>query len=109
MKTLKLELDFMNGPVWKGHYDIESGNMDTGLPVVDSDVIVQELNEHIQNSYNSCYDFPPNGGSVFNEQKWNELRPDLIPSFSELLKRLDVINDGTFELEDNLSGTFLNS
>ncbi len=106
MKILKLQLDFMNGPVWKGHYDIVSGSMDTGIPVVDSDTVVQELNEKIQNDYNCCYDFLNNGGCVFDEQKWNELRNGIVPTYAELLKRLNVINDGTFEIEDNLSSVF---
>lgn len=109
MKILKLELDLMNGPVWKGHYDISTDEMNTGIPVVDNDTIVQELNDLIQNAFNSCYDVSDDGGCVFDEQRWNGSIDDLRPVYTDLIARLEVINEGTFEIEDYLSEVFRGS
>lgn len=68
--VLKIELDYMNGPIWKDTFDVEKGEMCTGIDIVDANEEINSLNDSIQEVYNSLYEFDVNEKAVvFNRKK----------------------------------------
>ena len=49
MKTLKISLDFLAGPLWKDEFI--DGELRTGIPVIDNDKALQTLNDQICELY----------------------------------------------------------
>ena len=43
MKTLKISLDFLAGPLWKDEFI--DGEVRTGIPAIDSDGALQAIND----------------------------------------------------------------
>lgn len=50
-RTLKISLDFLAGPLWKGEFI--DGETRTGIPVIDNDAALQALNDQICELYSS--------------------------------------------------------
>lgn len=99
MKTIKLMLDYLQGPIWIS--DVETGKPLTGIPVVDNDEQVRTLNYEIQDMFASYYEFDSHGQPCwFNEAKEKEDKPRMLELLSELNARLAEINDGSFVVED---------
>lgn len=104
MKTVKLNLDFLNGPIWKNVYDVKTGSLITGVKVIDTDAELQQLNELIQEKYSSFYTFDEEGsGCSFDEEALKKSKDSLLALMAKLMARLDEINDGSFEVEDYIS------
>ena len=71
MKKLIIMLDFISGPLWKDIYDTKKKELVTGIDVVDDD--------------------------EYKEKKDKYKMLDLL---EKLIKRLDELNDGSFEIDD---------
>ena len=101
MKKLKLMLDFGEGPIWTEYFDEEKGRLLTGIEKVDNDKELWDINESIQELFTSYYHFDYNDQSCFfdveQEKKDKHKMLDLL---GKLRKRLDEINDGSFEIDD---------
>ena len=101
MKTLRIMLDFLEGPIWRSKFNPETGEHYTGIPVVDNDKTVQKLNEMIQDIYSSYYEFNShNQACWFNEEQEKADKEKMIGLIAELKDRLEIINDGTYVIED---------
>ena len=46
-------LDFFEGPIWKGHFDPNTMESSTGVPIVDNDKELWEMNDKISDLSNS--------------------------------------------------------
>ncbi len=108
MKILKLELEYMNGPIWKGVFDVDNDKMCTDIDVVDNNTIIMQLNDEIQDMYNSLYDFNTNEAVVeFDEKKASMCKDEMIEKVKKLISLLEEINDGSFEIQDNVTEELL--
>jgi len=68
--VLKIGLDYMNGPIWKDTFDVEKGEMCTGIDIIDANAEINSLIDSIQEIYNSLYEFDVNEKAViFNRKK----------------------------------------
>lgn len=55
MATIKLMLDYLQGPIWAN--DVETGRPNTSITTVDSDEELRETNLEISELYSSYYEF----------------------------------------------------
>jgi len=99
MKTVRIMLDYLQGPIWTS--DPETGRPETGIDVVDKDEVLQRLNYQIQDLYSSYYEFDSHGQACwFNEAQEKADKEKMLALLSKLRSRLNEINDGSFEVDD---------
>ena len=99
LETIKIMLDYLQGPIWLS--DIESGDPNTGISVVDSDPIVKELNYKCAELFNGYYEFDSHDQACwFNHEKEKADKLILLDLITRLVFRLNEINDGSYIIED---------
>ena len=99
MKTIKIQLDFLQGPIWTS--DSETGRPQTGIEAVDNDERLRELNYEIQDLFDSYYEFDSHGEACwFDGERERADKERMLGLISRLVARLDEINDGSFAVED---------
>lgn len=107
--TLKIELDYMNGPIWKDTFDVEKGEMCTGIEIIDNSEAVSTLNDTIQEMYNSLYEFDVNEKAViFNQKKAAAIKEKILTEINKLIAIITELNDGSFEILDTASDDIRN-
>ena len=105
MATIKLELDFLIGPIVKDVFDAEKNELVTGVAIVDSDEIIDELNNKIMSLYSSFYSFDKDSCS-FDAGVAKEHKTELVELVKQLIERLNFINDGSFEINNQITIDF---
>ena len=100
MEKIKIEFDYSHGPLWEDKFDVISGEWSTGIPLIDHDQTIKVLNNEASKLYTSLYEFD-NGGCVFNQNKFMEIKKELLSLVQAIIYRLSVINDGSFVVIDN--------
>ena len=99
MRTLKISLDYLAGPLWKDEFI--DGELKTGIPAVDNDNELQTLNDEISELYSSYYEFDSHGQACwFNEEQEKSDKVRMLKLLSKLNARIAEINDGTFIVDD---------
>lgn len=99
MKTVRIMLDFMQGPIWFSDFD--TGKPQTGIPVIDEDKELRSINYEMQDMFSSYYSFDADGKScVFDFEREHADKERMLELLSRLLSRLDEINDGSFVVDD---------
>ncbi len=101
MKTIKITLDFMNGPIWKDELHPETYERYCGVDIIDNDEYIQKLNLEIQELYSSYYHFDDNTSSfIFDIDAEKNDKFKLLNLLNKLINRLNELNDGTFRVDD---------
>ena len=101
MKTIKILLDFLAGPIWKPYYNSKTNKDSTGVDVVDNDEEIAKLNDEIQDLYSSYYYFDYNGQACYFDEKQERTDKDkMLSLLNKLNNRLNEINDGSFIVDD---------
>ena len=108
MKIIKLEFDFLIGPIVKDVFSISSKKPVTGVDVIDNDSELNELNELACQLYSSLYDFDGDKACEFNLERAKIEKVNLENLLDRIVQRLVLINDGSYEIE-NLAKTQLES
>ena len=94
-------LDFVCGPLWKDIYDAKKKELVTGIDVVDNDEYIQNLNDEISNLYSSYYKINYNDEALyFDKEQEKKDKYKMLGLLEKLRKRLDELNDGSFEIDD---------
>ena len=94
-------LDFISGPLWKDIYDTKKKELVTGIDVVDDDGYIQNLNDEISDLYSSYYKINYNDEPVyFDKEQEKKDKYKMLDLLGKLIKRLDEVNDGSFEIDD---------
>ena len=92
-------LEYLQGPIWFS--DCETGELLTGIEIIDCDDILKQLNVTCANLYNSYYQFDVDSQPcVFNYQQEKADKDILLGLISKILLRLNELNDGSFYVED---------
>ena len=99
-----LSLDFIFGPISKDFTDSE-GNEITNIKVIDENKEIQALDNKINELWSSLWIKNDSSlcGYYFNNEREKKLAPELLKMVSELIKKLNEINDGSYELQDMIS------
>ena len=101
MKKLIIMLDFISGLLWKDIYDTKKEELVTGIDVVDDDGYIQNLNDEISDLYSSYYKINYNDEPVyFDKEQEKKDKYKMLDLLGKLIKRLDEVNDGSFEIDD---------
>ena len=101
MKTLRIMLDFISGPLWKDIFDTKKKELFTGIDIVDYDEYIQKLNDEISDLYSSYYKIDYNDEPVYFEKEQEKKdKYKMLDLLGKLMKRLDEVNDGSFEEDD---------
>lgn len=104
MKTITLELDFLIGPIVKNVYSVSQNKPITGVDLIDNNEAINELNNKISALYSSFYDFDSGDESCrFNIELAKEYKGELLRLIDDLLSMLQNVNDGTFEIVNNIN------
>lgn len=103
MKTLKLELDFLIGPIVKDVFSASKNKLITGVEVIDNDLELNELNEKASALYSSFYEFDEDEACRFNSTIAKEHLDELKEIITKIKTRLNILNDGSFELSDMIT------
>ena len=99
MKTVKLMLDYLQGPIWIS--DVQTGRPMTGIKVIDDDEQIRRLNFEIQDMFDSYYEFDSHDQPCwFNEEQEKRDKPRMLELLGRLNARLSEINDGSFVVDD---------
>ncbi len=108
MKEIRIEFDYLNGPVWKQKFDAETQTWSTGIDIVDNDKAIEVLNDEAAKMYESLFSFDSNtSGCVFDKAKFESTKSSLLSIVQTLLARLSMLNDGSFTVVDKAT-PFLN-
>ena len=99
--TIHIGLEFLFGPIQKLHVD-SNGNEITGASIIDNDSVTQSLDKEINDLWCSLYTKDENSpsGMSFDKNREKELAPKLLEMVSQLIDRLNKINDGSFVIHD---------
>ncbi len=103
MKTIKLELDFLIGPIVKDVFSTSKNKLVTGVEIIDNDLELNELNEKASALYSSFYEFDEDEACRFNSTIAKEHLDELKQLITRIKNRLNILNDGSFELSDKIN------
>ena len=108
MKEIKIQFDYLNGPLWKEKLDVKTGRWTTGVPCIDEDKAIQILNDEAERMYESLYAFnAETKGCQFNNDRFVQIKTQLLSIVQTLISRLSSINDGSFVVIDKATQTLI--
>ena len=107
-KEVKIQFDYLNGPIWKDKVNANTGKLITGIPCIDNDQELQSLNDEALGMFASLYSFNDGGESCrFDRDKYCQIKPQLLVIAERIISRLQIINDSSFVIADKISDTLL--
>ena len=102
-KEIKIKLDYSHGPIWKDHYDRATGEWKTGVKCIDQDKALQLLNDEAEKMYSSLYSFSNDVPCRFDEDRFNNIKGQLLSIIQTIILRLNSIKDDSFYISDEAS------
>jgi hypothetical protein len=102
MKKIKLDLDFLIGPIIKDVFSESKQCLVTGVEVIDNDELTASLDKAIMELYSSFYSFDDNNACKFDIELAKSHKEELTNLINQLIWRLESINDGSFEIENRI-------
>ena len=106
MEIVKLELDFLVGPIVKEVFNESKNKLITGIDLIDNDNRINELNDEISALYSSFYDFDSGESCKFNVELAKENKSKLVKLIDDLIVMLKSVNDGSFMVVNNINLDF---
>ena len=100
MKTVRILLDYLDGPIWPGYYNEKTDTKSTGVDIVDKDDKLKVIAQKISDMFDSYYIIDEKEGVSFNYEQERKDRDKMLSLLAELNKRLEEINDGSFIVVD---------
>ena len=117
MRIIKLVFEFSAfGPIWavddEGilNEDIDNDlNVITGIKCIDDNKEVQALNKELNKMYSSYYEFDSHDSPCwFNSEKQKEEKEKVLNKLNRLKELLNEVNDGSFEIVDEITPIYEN-
>lgn len=100
MKEVKIQFDYLHGPIWKEVFDAKTGEWSTGIACIDNDDLLQRLNTEAQKPYESLFSFESgSNGCRFDSERYARIKSQLLTLAQTIVDRLNEINDGTYTLK----------
>ena len=97
MITVKIMSEFLRSPVWI----YEDGIVTDDLPIVNNDAIIQELCDRASAMFTDYYEFDTHDVPCwFNNEKEKAEKEIMLDLITQIVARLNEINDGSFVIED---------
>lgn len=99
MRKIKLMFEFGHGPIWDSNPF--TGNLMTGIEIVDSDSNLEMWNRKCMDLYDECYEFNSHCKSCyFNEETLAKNKKELLHILKQIRSRLEELNNNNFIIED---------
>ena len=97
MITIKIMNEFLHGQIWT----YEHGFVIDDISVILEDKKLQVLCDKIENMFSSYYEFDSHDQACwFNHEKEKADKEIMLDLITQLIARLNEINDGSFVIED---------
>lgn len=98
-EVIEVNIDFLMRPVFWS--DGDTGELHTGIDVIDNNEKIKKLNIQIGDMYDGYYEFDSHDQACwFDEERFKKERPLLLSLVKELVEELNKINDGSYEVVD---------
>lgn len=98
-QVIRIQLDFLQGPIWMS--DIETGEPLTGIELIDNDLELREPNRRAGQMFSYYYEFDTHDVPCwFNHEKEKAEKEIMLDLITQIVDRLNEINDGSFVVED---------
>ncbi|MFR0571218.1 hypothetical protein GKC33_05165 [Lactobacillus salivarius] len=99
MQKIKLMFEFGHGPIWDS--EPFTGELMSGIEVVDSDPELELRNRQCMDLYDEIYEFDSHDeGCYFNEETLAKNKKNLLRILEQIKSRLEELNDNNFIIED---------
>lgn len=99
-KELRIQFDYLHGPIWKDIYNPVTREWSTGINIIDKDNALNILNDEAEREYSSLYKFDDYGIPHFDNAAYQDRKKTLLSKISEIIARANLINDGSFIIND---------
>ena len=97
MIKIKIMTEFLHSPIWT----YEDGIVTEDLTLVSEDKKLQALSEKIEAMFSSYYEFDSHDQACwFNSEQEKADKEIMLDLITQLISRLNEINDGSFVIED---------
>ena len=97
MLNIKIMNEFLHSPIWT----YEDGIVTDDIPLISKDEKLQMLSEKINDMFSSYYEFDSHGQACwFNYEQEKADKEIMLDLITQLISRLNEINDGSFAIED---------
>jgi hypothetical protein len=97
MIKIKIMTEFLHSPIWT----YEDGVVTDDISVISEDATVQVLCEKIEEMFSSYYEFDSHDQACwFNFEQEKADKEIMLDLITQLISRLNEINDGSFVIED---------
>ena len=98
MYKIKIMNEYLHGPIWVINSD---GISVWKYACIEEDAILTQLNEKAMQMFSSYYEFDSHDSPCwFNHEKEKAEKDIMLDLITKIKKRLEEINDGSFEIED---------
>ncbi|MCD7727283.1 MAG: hypothetical protein LUH57_02920 [Ruminococcus sp.] len=99
-EKIKIQLDFLSGPIWPNYLEKDTFKKITGVKVIDDDLQLGELNRKVCDLYSSYYEFDSHDMPCwFNYEQQFKDRFIIRDLLQKIVNRLNEINDGSYVVE----------
>ena len=100
-KNIRIMFDIWAGPIWGCYYNEEKKGYDYYIESISNDKELMELHQQLQDLYSSYYHFDYKGQACyFDKEQEKKDKFKMLALLEKLRKRLDELNDGSFEIDD---------
>ena len=97
MITIKIMNEFLHSPIWT----YEDGVVTDEISVISEDEKLQRLCDKIENMFSGYYEFDSHDQACwFNSEQEKADKEVMLDLITQLISRLNEINDGSFVIED---------
>lgn len=104
MITIRLLLDYDEGPIWPNISNPYTFEKSSGVKKIDDDEIVNKISRQMSDMYDNYFEFNTHNVSCwFNSNKFKEEKNIMLDLLDKLKARLNEINDGTYIIIDDIT------
>lgn len=97
MIVIKIMNEFLHSPIWTYEDDFVTDDISNIL----EDEVIQELCDKIENMFSGYYEFDSHDQACwFNSEQEKADRDIMLDWISQLISRLNELNDGSYVVED---------
>lgn len=100
-KIIKIMFDIWAGPIWGCYYDEGKKVYDYYIQSIANDKKLMNLHQELQDLYSSYYHFDYKGQACyFDEEQEKNDKYKMLDLLQKLKKRINELDDGSFEIDD---------
>lgn len=101
MKKIKIMNEFLHSPLWYCDEDGIEWDNEKEFLVFINDKELKNISKNIETLFNGYYEFDSHDQPCwFNKEKEKNDKLKMLSLLKELNKRLNELNDGSFDIED---------